>query len=336
MVLNLKISLVFINMVSSFINLALIYWINLRPLPIQMPKTILFFLLLLPFQSLFATPCSGKKMGISHCEGSQFVCNDGSYSRSPKDCSEYFANKVSKPKPENRATSPFMQSPGERERSSKILKLDYPGFTIWLDCEKHGAVKFQYVAQHDTGNAKRYPRFYLDPKVPSECQQTTAEAYGMHYDRGHQVPANHLDASPDAIKATNAMPNILPQAANMNKGAWLQTEEIIECYRDIDELLVVGGALWGQNSNDYFVHTHGVKTPDAFWKVVIRGTGQDERAIAWIVPNSQAATKDNLDRYLVSVADIERITGEKLPVADYVKHEKPAVSWTIPRGCRKG
>ena len=287
-------------------------------------------------------------MGISHCEGSQFVCNDGSYSRSTKDCSEYSSKKTPTPKSalftdnkpsaftENRATSPFMQSPRERERTRNILKLDYPGFTIWLDCEKHGAVKFQYVAQHDSGNAKRYPRFYLDPKVPPECQQTTAEAYGMHYDRGHQVPANHLDASEDAIKATNAMPNILPQAANMNRGAWLQTEEIIECYRDIDELLVVGGALWGQGSNDYFVHTHGVKTPEAFWKVVIRGTGQDERAIAWIVPNSQEATKDNLDRYLVSVADIEGITGEKLPVADYAKHEKPSSSWTIPRGCRRG
>ena len=313
-----------------------------------MPKIILFFLLLLPFQSLLATPCSGKKMGISHCEGSQFVCNDGSYSRSPKDCSEYFANKVLKPKSatftqnkstafaENRVTLPFMPSANERDRANNILKLDYPGFTIWLDCEKRGAVKFQYVAQHDSGNAKRFKRFYLDPKVPAECQQTTAEAYGMQYDRGHQVPANHLDVSAEAIKATNAMPNILPQAANMNRGAWMQTEEIIECYRDIDELLVVGGALWGRDSNDYFVHTHGVKTPDAFWKVVIRGTGQDERAIAWIVPNSQDATKDNLDRYLVSVADIEHLTGEKLPVADYVKHEKPASSWIIPRDCKKG
>ena len=336
MTLNLKIHWVFINMTSPFVNLALIYWIDLRPLLIKMPKIIVFLLLFLPFQVLFATPCSGKKMGISHCEGSQFVCNDGSYSRSPKDCSDYFANKVSKPKPENRATSPFMPSANERYSANKILKLDYPGFTLWLDCEKRGAVKFQYVAQHDSGNAKRFKRFFLDPKVPAECQQTTAEAYGMQYDRGHQVPANHLDASAEAIKATNAMPNILPQAANMNRGAWMQTEEIIECYRDIAELLVVGGALWGQDSNDYFVHTHGVKTPDAFWKVVIRGTGQDERAIAWIVPNSQDATKDNLDRYLVSVADIEHLTGEKLPVADYVKHEKPASSWIIPRDCKKG
>lgn len=82
--------------------------------------------------------------------------------------------------------------------------------------------------------------------------------------------------------------------------------------------------------------SHGIKTPDAFWKVIIRGKGQDERAIAWIVPNSQDAKRVNLDRYLVTVDEIERITGEKIPVADYVKHDKPAASWLIPHGCNKG
>ena len=151
------------------------------------------------------------------------------------------------------------------------------------------------------------------------------------------MPANHLDASEEAIKATNTMTNILPQAANMNRGAWLQTEELIECYRDISELLVIGGVIWGNNpADDYFVQSHGVKTPTAFWKVVIRGSGQDERAIAWIVPNSQEATRKNLDTYLVSVDEIERVTGEKIPVADYAKHDKPSQSWIIPQGCNKG
>lgn len=218
-----------------------------------------------------------------------------------------------------------------------ILKLDYEGFTVWLDCAQRGAVKFRYNAQHDKGNAKRYDKFFLDPAVPAECQQTSAKAYGHNYDRGHLVPANHLDASASAIKATNTMTNILPQAANMNRGAWLLTEEIIECYRDIDELLVIGGVIWGDNpDDDYFVESHGIRTPDSFWKVVIRGTGQDERAIAWIVPNTQGATKKNLDRYLVSVDEVEKVTGEKIPVADYVKHEKPSQSWLIPRGCNKG
>lgn len=225
----------------------------------------------------------------------------------------------------------------EINRSGNLLKLDYEGFTVWLDCARRGAVKFRYNAQHDTGSAKRNDKFFLDPKVPAECQQTTAKAYGQNYDRGHLVPANHLDHSEVAIKQSNNMTNILPQAANMNRGAWLLTEEIVECYRDIDELLVIGGVLWGDNpADDYFVQSHGVKTPDAFWKVVIRGIGQDERAIAWIVPNSQEAKRGQLDRYLVTVDEIERVTGELIPVADYAKHDKPSASWLIPRGCDKG
>lgn len=177
-------------------------------------------------------------------------------------------------------------------RSHNLLKLDYEGFTVWLDCNERAAVKFRYNAQRDHGSLKRYDQFMFDPNVPRECQQYSSKAYGHGYDRGHQVPANHLDYSTVAIKQSNYMTNILPQTAPMNRGAWALIEEIVECYRDIDELLIMGGVVWGNNTeDDYFVQSHGIRTPDAFWKVVIRGIGQDERAIAWVIPNSTEATK---------------------------------------------
>ena len=70
--------------------------------------------------------------------------------------------------------------------------------------------------------------------------------------------------------------------------------------------------------------------------MIIRGTGQDERAIAWIVPNSQDATAKRLDQYLVSVDDIENAIGENIPVADYAKHDKLNASWQLPVGCNEG
>lgn len=307
-----------------------------------MNKLLLFALLLFPLSTIAGgKPCSGKKGGISHCEGSQFVCNDGSISKSTKDCSSYITgNSTQKAAPESikPTSTPIAEDSSEISKlSDNILKLDYSGFTVWLDCSKRGAIRYQYVAQHDTGSFKRYDKFSLDPKVPKECQQYSSKTYGLKYDRGHQVPANHMDYSGLAIKQTNYMTNILPQAANMNRGAWLQTEKITECYRDIAELLVIGGVIWENNdADDYFLQSHGVRTPDAYWKVIIRGTGQDERAIAWIVPNSQDATAKRLDRYLVSVDDIENATGEKIPVADYAKHEKLPVSWQLPIGCDEG
>jgi endonuclease G, mitochondrial len=207
-----------------------------------------------------------------------------------------------------------------------IHRLNYEGFTIWVDCDKHGAVKFQYNAQRDTGSFKRKKSFYYDPDLPKSCQQSSTKSYqsiGQRYDRGHLVPANHLDYSEVAITQSNYMTNILPQASNMNRGAWLLTEKITECYRDIDELLIIGGVIWGDNSeDDFYVKSHGVKTPDAFWKVIIR----NDRVIAWIVPNSSVATRKRLDDYLVTVTDIERLTGESIPVADYLKDDKPVSS----------
>jgi endonuclease G len=38
----------------------------------------------------------------------------------------------------------------------------------------------------------------------------------------------------------------------------------------------------------------------------------------------------------VSVDDIERLTGQKLPLPDRAKHDKPAHSWALPKGCDKG
>ena len=87
--------------------------------------------------------------------------------------------------------------------AADIQRLDYEGFTVWVGCEKRGAVKFQYNAQRDTGNFKRESSFYYDPNLPKDCQQTSTRTYkekGQRYDRGHLVPANHLDYSQNAIK----------------------------------------------------------------------------------------------------------------------------------------
>jgi endonuclease G len=219
-----------------------------------------------------------------------------------------------------------------------ILRLDYDGFTIWLDCARRGAVKFRYNAQRDQGTLPRLPTFTRDPAVPRQCQQTSAAPYrhpAQRYDRGHLVPANHLDYSAIALQQSQYMPNILPQAATMNRGAWYRTEKIVECYRDIDELLVLGGVIWGQNAaDDYFLASHGVATPDAFWKLILRGK---DRVIAWIIPNTQEATQARLDAYLVTVQELAARTGEVFPeVPDYAKGEKPEASWLVPMGCDRG
>ena len=91
----------------------------------------------------------------------------------------------------------------------------------------------------------------------------------------------------------------------MNRDAWLLTEEMTECYCDINELLIIG-VLWDNNpKDDFFTEAHGIKTPDLFWKMIIR----NDRAIAWMIPNSADAKKNRLDDYIVTIQALELVTG---------------------------
>jgi hypothetical protein len=59
-----------------------------------MKKLILVLTLILIWPSITLAqnaPCSGKKGGISHCEGIKYICNDGSTSRSKKHCSSEYS-----------------------------------------------------------------------------------------------------------------------------------------------------------------------------------------------------------------------------------------------------
>ena len=131
------------------------------------------------------------------------------------------------------------------------------------------------------------------------------------------------------------MTNIMPQTGVMNTGAWYQTEYITECYRDISDITVYGGVIWGNDkSNDHFVNSHGVITPDAFYKIIVRHDNND--AIAWVVPNDFTAKKSKLDDYLVSISSIESIAGIEFPVNASVKNKVTSSSWPIPKGCGRG
>jgi|APSaa5957512535_1039671.scaffolds.fasta_scaffold14263_6 endonuclease G, mitochondrial len=210
------------------------------------------------------------------------------------------------------------------------------GFTLWLDCTKKAAYQFKYSLTTDNGNIARSSSFKID-QDNANCQQTSTGSYkvtgGTTYDRGHLVPANHMDNNATSIKQTNYMVNILPQLPNMNRGAWLQTEEISECYRDINNVHVYGGALWEKGkTNNYFKASHGIETPSSFWKILIF----EDQIIAWIIPNSQAAKRSQLNSYLVKpqelLDELKKINVE-FNIGDISSLSVATKSWALPKGC---
>ena len=209
-------------------------------------------------------------------------------------------------------------------------------FTTWVDCNEHLPVLFHYIAEDDVGNFPRSGTFRLDPAVSTSCQQKSANTYNQYtngWDRGHMVPANHLDHSLEAIKESNYMTNVAPQTAALNRGAWLLSEEIVECWRDNTTLNVFGGVVFTDDtSRDYFVASHGVRTPFWNWKVVVKES--DDDIIAWNMPNDETAARGNLDKYLTSLRAIEEMTGFYFPQFTKIQKEKiQPVSWVVPKGC---
>ena len=218
--------------------------------------------------------------------------------------------------------------------SAEVLELRYSDFTIWLDCEKRSATKFHYRLGPDVGNLKRTNDYIFDPDVAKNCQQTSEDTYrypelGISCNnkqeqdencvhRGHLVPYNHMDDSLIATQQSNYMTNILPQAKELNTGAWKKTEEITECYRDYSTVDIFGGPIWGKNGVE--LSNHSITMPDSYWKVLIR----DDKVIAWIIPNSneEQVGENDLPNFMVTIERIEKVTGHVIPIASKYKRKR--------------
>jgi len=258
--------------------------------------------------------------------------------------------------------------------------------TLWLDANARGVSRFQYVARKDCGCLDRHGSFTLAPTSQlngssHDVQQFSGRTYPhiclnpqrngaswsteglsssqirdqcrskLSYDRGHMIPANHFDHDAATIRATNMMVNILPQADKMNRGAWLQTEMIVECLREEEVLTVVGGAVYptsrdaaeeGTAQSGILRATHGVLIPTFFWKVIVASpTGRyssDHGLLAFWMPNSIDATADKTANYVVSLGQLEANlcahggVPESFGVSDAVKLHEPSY-WGVLEGC---
>lgn len=167
----------------------------------------------------------------------------------------------------------------------KVTKA-YKGFVVELACEtgKSGyATRYNYTMHDDTHNYARRKRFHIDDDLDTACQQSSTKSYKhldcpprgnrrknqFCYDRGHIVMADHMDSDPVTMYESNTMTNIVPQAAGFNQtgGAWKFTEDLIECTHDmtsIDNQVIFGGMIYDDSSNDYFLESHGIPTPDLY------------------------------------------------------------------------
>ena len=219
------------------------------------------------------------------------------------------------------------------------LTIDYGGFKLLYDCDLKSAIRFEYKLGVDTGNFIRPATFNLDTNLSKNCgQQLSTNSYASvvsGWDRGHLVASNHMDYDAAYLLSANYMTNIVPQLSSFNQGLWKETENITECYRDLASVQVIGGVIYSDTSNDFFVSSHGIKSPDFFWKTLIttNSTNQIE-TISWLFPNQNGLA--NLNSFIVSIDELERRIGSDLVglnLGSAIKMQKASKSWELPKNC---
>ena len=143
------------------------------------------------------------------------------------------------------------------------------------------------------------------------------------------------------------MTNIVPQLDKLNRGAWLATEETVECYRDQTPLKVLGGAVYGGAADDdYFAASHGTRTPSAFWKVIVGDPNvvftEDYGRVAVWMDHTVTATRSTVADWLVSFEELEDLLAAygQAETFDFVpageKNHTPAAYPPRPSGCNLG
>jgi len=153
----------------------------------------------------------------------------------------------------------------------------------------------------------------------------------VKYDRGHIVMAQHLDFSIDSMYDSHYRTNILPQPRKFNQlgGAWRLIEDTVECTRDdptVARQLSLGGMVYNNADNDDFLKSHGIPTPDIYWRVAVKffkdTTTQPDLA-AWWLPNRETTLAGKVYQkytetaggrgYLIDIVQLKRWVADTMP-----------------------
>ena len=192
------------------------------------------------------------------------------------------------------------------EKQGQIIQRT--GYTLAYDAKNKTPQweAWELTDQETRGKEARTNDFQPDPEVIG-TKVVTYDYSGSGYDRGHMAPAGDMKWSKQAMQESFYMTNICPQDHNLNTEDWNDLEmKSREWARRYGKVHIVCGPIYKGIRNEY-IGEHRVKVPDAFFKVILIDDARKSYALGFLFENK--AGERPLKEYLVSVDEIERITG---------------------------
>lgn len=165
-------------------------------------------------------------------------------------------------------------------------------------------VAYKVSKAHVNKDDKMSGKYVPDPKINSRSAKKKDYKQGG-YVLGQLVSYIDVKHSPEAVKESFYMSNIIPVKLAFYNHIWLKLEDLIRLWTiDTDELYVVCGPILA-DSPFSTMGDNKVSVPKRYFKVVY--DKKNNRAIGFIVKNGMAS--GSLKQYAVSVDEVEKETG---------------------------
>lgn len=184
----------------------------------------------------------------------------------------------------------------------------HTAFTLCY-CEKEEQAKwvaYRLTAEMCSGKGEaRSDNFREDPDV--RTHSAVPDDYKKSgYDRGHLCPAGDMAWSRLAMSESFLMSNMSPQLPAFNRGIWKNLESEVRRWAiDNKEIYVVTAGVPEEGLP--VIGANKVAVPRYYYKVILDVHPPEYKAIGFILPN--AAGRDPLSAYAVTIDSVERLTG---------------------------
>lgn len=215
----------------------------------------------------------------------------------------------------------------------QLDKLGYPKSVQEFETVKHSALTLGYsekdeqaawvqhivIPEVEFANVSRTNDFRIDSLVTTGSAEETdyflkevqpdgeLKYDGFGYDRGHLAPSADFRWSQKALSESYFYSNMSPQKPEFNRERWAELESWVRTYViDFQEpVYVVTGPVLKEGLEQQ--GGNKVSIPAQFYKIILDLTGDEHKAIAFLMPNDHCAYP--VSGYVTSVDEIEKLTG---------------------------
>jgi len=189
--------------------------------------------------------------------------------------------------------------------TGSIVKHDHFMLSYNEPYEQAEWVAYLLKKSHLTYDDRKRPYFIEDPRVKTKSADWR-NYKRSGFDRGHLCPAGDRRFTEYAYNETFYTSNISPQNRDFNAGVWNQLEmKIRQWVKKKGTLFVVTGGVLENGLEE--IGDEGVDVPRYYYKIVARGSSQNLKVLAFLMPNQPS--NESLRRFTVTVDKLEKLTG---------------------------